>query len=663
MAKNLLIDASHADETRVVLLDGEHVEEFGVETRAKARIAGNIYLAKVIRVEAALQAVFVDYGGERNGFLPFPEIHPDYYVIPVGDRDEAIEDDSADPQEPAASESTDGDIPGMEIVSDQDEEEEGSAQDLLPDTDHDGDADEKTKNRLRRRYKIQEVIRHSQLLLVQVAKDERGGKGAALTTYISLAGRYCVLMPNSRRNSGGVSNKITNKADRKRLKDVAEELEIPPSAGLIFRTAGARRTKAEIKTDFEYLVGQWNLIRRLTLESLAPALIHTEAGIIKRTIRDIYSSDVQSVCVEGHDGFKTASDFMSSIIPSDAGKVQLHGGPDGLFESRNLEGVLEGLSDPVVPLPSGGHIVIGITEALIAIDVNSGRSVKQGTLEETALQTNLEAAREVARQLRLRELAGLIVIDFVDMDKTEHNRQVEKTLKESVKNDRSKIQMGRISQFGLIEMTRQRLRPSLHEMIGLPCSDCNGSGWMRSPHSIALKLLSQAESEARRARKGDILCRVAPGLATVLLNDLRSVIDDLESRCDVRLRLEIDATLSTSAFEIRVPRSPKRSGSKRQDRQTAHARSGNSAHSEQRQSRSGGAQRQSKHQGSSGEAEQSDTRSQSGDRADGGETPPETGSESSGRSRRRRRGSRRRSSGQAKPNSGNAESQPDSEAS
>ena len=618
MAKSILIDASRENETRVALLDGEHIEEFGLETRAKSRIVGNVYLAKVVRVEAALQAVFVEYGGDRHGFLPFAEIHPDYFVIPIGDREEDIPDE---PEEDPSEDVDMSDIPGMEMAD--------AADDPAPDSgvgedDREEEADP-PRVRRRRRYKVQEVIRSSQLLLVQVSKDERGKKGAALTTYISLAGRYCVLMPNSRRSSGGVSNKITNKADRKRLKDVAEELEIPPSAGLIFRTAGARRTKAEIKTDFEYLVGQWNRIKRLTLDSIAPALIHTEAGIIKRTIRDLYSSAVEAVQVDGANGFKVASEFMASIIPDDAHKVTLHEGPMRLFEERKLEASLDDLLKPTIGLPSGGYIVIGITEALTAVDVNSGRSVQQGTLEDTALQTNLEAAREVARQLRLRQLAGLVVIDFVDMDKSEHNRQVEKTLKECVKQDRARIQIGRISQFGLIEMTRQRMRPSLHEMVAMPCPTCHGGGWVRSPHSAALQMLNRVETEVRNSDVQDVQVKVSPDLAATLINEFRGLVDDLEARLAITLRVDVQLGFSIAQFELveQPPPLPRRGGGPRRHR--SGGRHADDRSTETRSSRAGGQQRPSQP-------------SRTGDETD----EPSADGNTTNRRPRRRRGTRRR---------------------
>ena len=538
----MLIDATHAEETRVVVADGNQVEEFDFESENRRQLSGNIYLAKVTRVEPSLQAAFVEYGGNRHGFLAFSEIHPDYYKIPVADRealiaeemamaeaeakaeeeevkpkrrrrsgtkakaesavtaDETVSkaesageaaakdvasddaddtarqdaaaelaDSSATAEDPA--EDTSADIPSMNVI---DLDDEGNGQpevdsvqptdaserdetiESIADDDTAEDIQRPRRQRQRQRqrnYKIQEVIEVRQILLVQVVKEERGNKGAALTTYLSLAGRYCVLMPNTARG-GGISRKITSASDRKKLKAIADGIEIPKGAGLIIRTAGAQRTKSEIKRDYEYLQRLWEQIRELTLKSIAPAQIYEEGNLIKRSIRDLYSREIDEVLVEGEDGFRTAKDFMKMIMPSHAKNVKLYNDPMPLFARHQVESYLGGMFNPVVQLKSGGYIVIGQTEALVAVDVNSGRATKEGSIESTALKTNLEAAEEVARQLRLRDLAGLIVIDFIDMDERKNNAAVEKRFKEKLKTDRARIQVGRISGFGLLEMSR-----------------------------------------------------------------------------------------------------------------------------------------------------------------------------------------------------------------
>ncbi len=516
MPRKMLIDATHAEETRVVVVDGTKVDEFDFETVNKRQIAGNIYLAKVTRVEPSLQAAFVDYGGNRHGFLAFSEIHPDYYQIPVEDREaliaeenrltreEAAEAEAEAPKsgrtrrrrKPAAAESTgtptaeiaqgaadsaapasmtvvepegtpaaeDPDAQAAPAEDDADESvtpkpAEGEGIESVAAEDMDEDIRRPRKVRTRR-YKISEVIKVRQILLVQVVKEERGTKGAALTTYLSLAGRYCVLMPNTARG-GGISRKITNATHRKKLKDIAGEIEVPEGAGLIIRTAGAERTRAEIKRDYEYLLRLWEQIRDLTLKSIAPAQIYEEGNLIKRAIRDLYARDIDEVLVEGDAGYRLAKDFMKMLMPSHAKNVQHYADPLPLFARYQVESYLSSMFNPTVQLKSGGYIVIGITEALVAIDVNSGRATKEGSIEETAFKTNLEAADEVARQLRLRDLAGLIVIDFIDMDERRNNTAVEKRLKDKLKTDRARIQIGKISGFGLLEMSRQRLRPGM----------------------------------------------------------------------------------------------------------------------------------------------------------------------------------------------------------
>ena len=452
MAKKMLIDATHAEETRVVVVDGTKVEEFDFETVNRRQISGNIYLAKVTRVEPSLQAAFVDYGGNRHGFLAFAEIHPDYYQIPAADRDALLAEERAHAEAQEAEEASRGGKSrksakaekaenGDEIVAEDsrsDGEEAGASDAVDKDDSIESVADEDVSEEIRvskkprsRRYKIQEVIKVRQIMLVQVVKEERGNKGAALTTYLSLAGRYCVLMPNTARG-GGISRKITNAADRKKLKDIAGELDVPKGAGLIIRTAGSQRTRTEIKRDYEYLLRLWEQIREVTFKSVAPAPIYEEGDLIKRTIRDLYSKEIDEVLVEGERGYRVAKDFMKMIMPSHARNVKLYSDQMPLYARHQVESYLGGMFNPVVQLKSGGYIVIGVTEALVAIDVNSGRATKEGSIEETALKTNLEAAEEVARQLRLRDLAGLIVIDFIDMEERKNNAAVEKKLKDKL---------------------------------------------------------------------------------------------------------------------------------------------------------------------------------------------------------------------------------------
>jgi len=625
MSKKMLIDATHAEETRVVVVDGNKVEEFDFETVNKRQLAGNIYLAKVTRVEPSLQAAFVDYGGNRHGFLAFAEIHPDYYQIPVADRKALLDEERAynraqDEEEnrrsrprpkPAAprprAEAVDGDavqvaeIGGMDVVdlgdetgadalvsstparehshdhdSDQPHDhahahthnvasvdtEEGDAPyrsiDHASDTDDEIEsiAEEDVSEEISaprkpraRRYKIQEVIKVRQIMLVQVVKEERGNKGAALTTYLSLAGRYCVLMPNTARG-GGISRKITQAADRKKLKEIAQEIEVPEGAGLIIRTAGAKRTKPEIKRDYEYLMRLWEQIRELTLKSIAPAAIYEEGNLIKRTIRDLYSREIDEILVEGEAGYRTAKDFMRMIMPSHAKSVVRYDDPTPLFARYQVESYLGGMFNPVVQLKSGGYIVIGITEALVAIDVNSGRATKEGSIEDTALKTNLEAAEEVARQLRLRDLAGLIVIDFIDMEERRNNASVEKRLKEKLKTDRARIQVGRISGFGLMEMSRQRLRPGMLESTTQPCSHCHGTGLIRSDDSLGLQVLRALEEEGTRKRSKEVLLKAPFAIVNFLINQKREHIALIEARYGMSVRIECDPTLISPDFSI-----------------------------------------------------------------------------------------------------------------
>ncbi len=617
----MLIDATHAEETRVVVVDGNKVEEFDFESENKRQLAGNIYLAKVTRVEPSLQAAFVDYGGNRHGFLAFSEIHPDYYQIPVADRkalmeeerayaeaQRAKEDEDEKPKRRSRSRSRsrsqaagtasedattsrdldDDQINGMETI-DLDDEDEGLSpmervgetpvaepdlEDDEDDEDHieddtdrkpeaadkddtiesvaddDDHEDIRTVRKPRpRRYKIQEVIKVRQILLVQVVKEERGNKGAALTTYLSLAGRYCVLMPNTARG-GGISRKITNAVDRKKLKEIAQEIEVPQGAGLIVRTAGAKRTKAEIKRDYEYLQRLWEQIRELTLKSIAPAKIYEEGDLIKRSIRDLYNRDIDEVFVEGERGYRIAKDFMKMIMPSHAKNVKLYNEGLPLFARYQVESYLASMFNPTVQLPSGGYIVIGVTEALVAIDVNSGRATKEGSIEQTALKTNLEAADEVARQLRLRDLAGLIVIDFIDMDERKNNASVEKRVKDKLKTDRARIQVGRISGFGLMEMSRQRLRPGMIEATTQPCHACHGTGLIRSDDSLALSILRQIEEEGTRKRSREVLIKAPVGIANFLMNQKREHIAQIEARYGMSVRIEGDHSLISPDFSM-----------------------------------------------------------------------------------------------------------------
>ncbi len=706
MAKKMLIDATHAEETRVVVVDGNKVEEFDFESENKRQLAGNIYLAKVTRVEPSLQAAFVDYGGNRHGFLAFSEIHPDYYQIPVADREALMEEerayaeamkardeaeeakpkkrrsrsrakaadvksddlvesievsseptgmetidleedeegadlsvpegtspvelvaetpveepaDEADAQEQAedsvaedsqqeSEASTEAEVETAqeqeeqadaepeavaeaaasedEVVSDEpvaeaaeetetvvaeepadatsedskDDAEDSDEDDARSDASAKDDtiesvADEDDSEDIRpprkprpRRYKIQEVIKVRQVLLVQVVKEERGNKGAALTTYLSLAGRYCVLMPNTARG-GGISRKITNAPDRKKLKEIAADIDVPTGAGLIIRTAGAKRTKSEIKRDYEYLQRMWEQIRELTLQSIAPAKIYEEGDLIKRSIRDLYNREIDEVLVEGDGGYRIAKDFMKMIMPSHAKNVKRYEDALPLFARYQVESYLTGMFNPTVQLKSGGYIVIGVTEALVAIDVNSGRATKEGSIEETALKTNLEAAEEVARQLRLRDLAGLIVIDFIDMDERKNNSAVEKRLKEKLKTDRARIQVGRISGFGLMEMSRQRLRPGMLEATTQPCPSCHGTGLIRSDDNMALTILRQIEEEGTRRRSREVLVRCPVSIANFLMNQKREHIAQIEARYGLSVRVEGDVHLVSPDFSM-----------------------------------------------------------------------------------------------------------------
>jgi ribonuclease E len=559
----MLVDAIHPEETRIVVTGGNKLEEFDFESAARRQLRGNIYLAKVTRVEPSLQAAFVEYGGNRHGFLAFSEIHPDYYQIPVADREALLRDDEE--HDRAEAEATQA-----EAVSDaasSDDEAEGDAGEdasHIEEAPHDnepveqlgaGDALEDMQEQRRRphpsrrQYKIQEVIKRRQVMLVQVVKEERGNKGAALTTYLSLAGRYSVLMPNTARG-GGISRKITNAADRKRLKEIVGDLEVPPGQGIILRTAGASRTKAEVKRDFEYLQRLWENVRSLTLKSQAPCLVYEEGSLIKRTIRDLYNKDIDEVLVAGEDAYREAKDFMKMIMPSHAKNVQLYRDDQPIFSKYNVEGQLDQMFSPQVTLPSGGYLVINPTEALVSIDVNSGRSTREHNIEDTALQTNLEAAEEVARQLRLRDLAGLIVIDFIDMMENRSNRAVERRLKDALKNDRARIQVGRISHFGLMEMSRQRIRFGVVESSTHICPVCAGTGIVRSTESLALMVMRQVEDQVLRKPGQSINVRVPTDVALYILNSKRPTLSQLEAKYGLSITIIADDHLVGSHFAI-----------------------------------------------------------------------------------------------------------------
>jgi len=648
MAEKMLIDASHAEETRVVVVRGNRIEEFDFESEHKKQIRGNIYLAKVTRVEPSLQAAFVDYGGNRHGFLAFAEIHPDYYQIPLADRqallrqeaeearrdddiehvetgtdlgpdtdEETVEtteetvvevietaEDAVETLEPAATpdlvaeaeekpkakakrprrtkkaaaaeaatdtdgdEGNSGEMAAMVDTDSISEDTRGGRRNNDDDDDDDGHHEEKeviesvgaedameevpdrqVNRRPRKQYRIQEVIKRRQILLVQVAKEERGNKGAALTTYLSLAGRYSVLMPNTARG-GGISRKITNLPDRKRLKEIARALDVPQGMGVILRTAGANRTKVEVKRDFEYLMRLWENVRTLTLSSTAPCLVYEEGSLIKRSIRDLYNKDISEIIVAGEEGYKEAKGFMKMLMPSHAKVVQPYRDVHPIFSRSGIEAQLDRMLVPQVTLKSGGYIIINQTEALVAIDVNSGRSTREHSIEDTALQTNLEAAEEVARQLRLRDLAGLVVVDFIDMEEKRNNRSVEKRLKDHLKNDRARIQVGRISHFGLLEMSRQRIRASVLESTMQICSHCNGTGHVRSQSSVALHVLRGVEEYLLKNTTHNITVRTTPDIALYLLNHKRGTIIDYEERFGVQIIIEADAHVGAQHFAI-----------------------------------------------------------------------------------------------------------------
>lgn len=538
--KRMLVDASHPEETRVVVVSGNRVEDIDVEVESRRQLKGNIYLAKVTRVEPSLQAAFVDYGGNRHGFLAFSEIHPDYYQIPIADR-EALLAEEQDAQ--IAANEADDDSSG--------DSDEASVEEIGGDEDEIEEAEEARRPVANRRhYKIQEVIKRRQILLVQVVKEERGNKGAALTTYLSLAGRYCVLMPNTARG-GGISRKIASGQDRKRLKTILADLGIPAGMAVIVRTAGSKRTKAEIKRDYEYLIRLWEQIRQRTLESIAPSRIHEEGDLIKRSIRDVYTKDIEEVVVHGEEAYRAAKDFMKLMMPSHAKRVQPYKDTSmPMLQRFQVEAQIDSMHMPEVHMKSGGYIVINSTEALVAIDVNSGKATRERNIEETALKTNMEAAEEIARQLRLRDLAGLIVIDFIDMEVHRNNGKVERVLKDAMRSDRARIQIGRISPFGLLEMSRQRLRPSLLEMHSEPCPHCSGTGIRRSSDTSALHVLRAIEEEATRRRNSEITVHVSSEIALYILNQKRDQLTRIETDYELRVFLESDDTLIPPEYRM-----------------------------------------------------------------------------------------------------------------
>ncbi|MDD4520019.1 MAG: Rne/Rng family ribonuclease [Alphaproteobacteria bacterium] len=526
MSKKMLMDATHSEETRVVVMDGECLEELDIETSIKKQIKGNIYLAKVIRVEPSLQAAFVDYGGNRHGFLAFNEIHPDYYQLPVSDKEEIKRQMMEKFEE------------HKKVLT------EKNTNDKKEDSETDAEIEEfrKFRGRFFKQYKIQEVIHHNQILLIQVVKEERGNKGAALTTYLSLAGRYCVLMPNNGK-AGGVSRKIVNLKDRNRLKEVVEKLPIPDDMSVIVRTAGKEKTKAEIKRDFDFLMKTWTIIRDTTLESMAPSLIYEEGDIIKRALRDVYTQEIDEILVSGDTAYKNAKDFLKRLIPSHAKKVKLYKSEIPLFQKYKVEDQLEEMNNTIVQLKSGGYLVINQTEALVSVDVNSGRATRERNIEETALKTNLEAAEELARQCRLRDLAGLIVVDFIDMDEQKNNHAIERKMKEATKQDRARIQIGPITQFGLLEFSRQRLRSSLLETNHIVCPYCDGQGILRSVESCALHKLHLLEDAGIKASSRDIVMTLPFDVALYLLNHKRENLAELERKYDLIITVRADSTM------------------------------------------------------------------------------------------------------------------------
>jgi ribonuclease E len=562
MSKIMLIDAVHSEETRVALIDqNKRLIEYDFESSTKQTCKGNIYLAKIMRVEPSLQAAFVDYGGNRHGFLAFSEIHPDYFRIPVSDRealsaqlyDSALsnkeEDESFDQTQVTAEkeEVTIDTNDGSETIEYDNSVLTIAGESIEPIEEYDTHGISRPP--LHKMYKIQEVIHKNQILLVQVTKEERGQKGAALTTYLSLAGRYCVLMPNSP-HAGGISRKISHLKDRKRLRETISSLQVPKEMGLIIRTAGKERTRAEIRRDTEYLLNLWNEIREETLKSIAPKLIYQEDSIIKRAVRDLYSKDIAEVIVEGDEGYKAAKDFMKKLMAGHVKRVVHYKGSSPIFIAYQIERQIEQMHSPVVHLPSGGSIVINHTEALVAVDINSGRATRERHIEETALNTNLEAAEEIARQVRLRDLAGLIIIDFIDMDDRRHVNQVERKIREAFRDDRARVQMSKVSPFGLLELSRQRLRPSILETSSSPCPYCKATGYIRSTESMSLQILRTFEEEGISGRSSVIKAQVPPQVGIYLSNEKRRHIVDIENRYQMSILIEFDESIMIPDYRV-----------------------------------------------------------------------------------------------------------------
>ena len=555
----MLIDAAHPEETRVAIVeDNNMLMDYDFKSTFKNTVKSNIYLAKVARVEPSLQAAFIDYGGNRHGFLAFSEIHPDYFRIPVADRERIdaelkglINPESADAD--STNHSSTSLLQEENISHEEDHHYKMSISTVGGDTpliEDEGSDNVFRRLSLHRRYKIQEVIHRHQILLIQVVKEERGGKGAALTTYLSLPGRYCVLMPNSPR-SGGISRKISNPLDRKRLRKVLDSLEIPDGMGLIIRTAGKERTKIELRRDAEYLMRLWNTIRENTLKSIAPAVIYEEDDIIKRAIRDLYSKDIENILVEGEEGYKIARNFMKTLMPSHVKRISYYKSEvSPLFHHLGVERQIEQMHEAQVFLPSGGSIVIHPTEALISIDVNSGRATRERHIEETAVKTNLEAAVESARQIRLRNLAGLFVIDFIDMDDPRNIAAVERRVKEVFRNDRARVQVGKISPFGLLELSRQRLCPSILETSAYPCPHCDATGYVRSMESKALQILRAVEEQGIAYPSHELLIGLPGTIASYIFNKKREHLSDIERRHILKIQFELQETLEKPGFKI-----------------------------------------------------------------------------------------------------------------
>ncbi|MEQ8559653.1 MAG: Rne/Rng family ribonuclease [Henriciella sp.] len=560
MSKLMLIDAVHQEETRVALVSDGQVDDFDFETTGKEQLRGNIYLAKVTRVEPSLQACFVDYGGNRHGFLAFSEIHPDYYQLPQEDREALIQDAA---RAAAENDDLDADDPDDDMESpsdliDSDDDSDDSAGDGDSNNGNNGArpaARKRSQSSMSKRYKIQEVIRRRQVMLVQVVKEERGNKGAALTTFLSLAGRYSVLMPNTPRG-GGISRKIANGSDRKRLKEIMGSLDVPNGMGLIVRTAGAKRTKTDIRRDYEYLQKLWDNIRNKTLESIAPCLIHEEGGLVHRAMRDMFDKDIEEVIIQGQDAYREAKDLSKMIMPTQARKVKQWKGKSPLFVSENVEEQLDSIFSPVVQMKSGGYLVINQTEALVAIDVNSGKATRERNIEQTALRTNLEAAEEACRQMRLRDLAGLVVIDFIDMEENKNNRAVEKKLKDCLKIDRARVQCGKISQFGLMEISRQRRRAGVLQATSDPCDACNGTGRRRSVPSAALQLLRTLEARASGGGLASITVHAPTEVALYLLNNKREAITEIEDEAGFAVSVRSSDDLLPGDFKIDAEKDP-----------------------------------------------------------------------------------------------------------